>query len=78
MLGVLRILATAETVMKHIVSQVIVLADGIALAFAGDAAGFTAASVLAIGPLRFSTPLAGGRRRAPNPIPLVLRVPSGL
>jgi hypothetical protein len=64
MLGVLRMLATAETVMKHIVSQVIVLADGIALAFAGGAAGFAAASVLAIGPLLFDP-----SRRAPAPLP---------
>jgi hypothetical protein len=61
MLGVLRMLATAETVMKHIVSQVIVLADGMALAFADGAAGFAAASVLAIGP-SCSAP-AGVRRR---------------
>jgi hypothetical protein len=53
MLGVLRMLATAETVMKHMVSQVMVLADGIALAFAGGAAGFTAASVLAMAPPSF-------------------------
>jgi len=43
-------LATAETVMKHIVSHVMVLADGIALAFAGGATAFAVASVLAIGP----------------------------
>ena len=50
MLGVLRMLATAETVMKHIVSQVMVLADGMALAFAGGATAFAVASVLAMAP----------------------------
>ncbi len=50
MLGVLRMLATAETVMKHIVSQVMVLADGMALAFAGVATAFAVASVLAMAP----------------------------
>ena len=60
MLGVLRMLATAETVMKHIVSQVMVLADGMALAFAGGAAGVAAASVLAMAP-----PLSDPCRPAP-------------
>jgi hypothetical protein len=77
MLGVLRMLATAEMVMKHIVSQVMVLADGIALAFADDAAALTAASVLAIGPSVLDAPSPAGAGDI-HPIPLAGRVPSGL
>ena len=73
MLGVLRMLATAETVMKHIVSQVMVLADGIALAFAGGATGLRRRLGTGHGPLRcFTLPAAAG---LPLPIPLAARVP---
>jgi hypothetical protein len=69
-------LATAETVMKHIVSQVMFLTDGTAFAFAGAATAFAAAPVLAMGPSVRRAPLAGERRRTAPRIPLSGRDPS--
>ena len=66
MLGVLRMLATAETVMKHIVSQVIVLADGTALAFAGDAAGLHRRFGTGHRPLRSLCPSPAGAGALPH------------